>query len=150
MTINSYRSPSIQDVERETESASRKHYMDSLEAFRDVVIQSCKMTRDATTSTASAVSTTASVPPINSTNGAAEVTTLSAVPGVFFVISNFSRKVLGQTGDGHFSPIGGELLSAYFYISYFVVTTESKLLCSIVSFEAYRYDDFSSHACLSI
>ena len=24
-----------------------------------------------------------------------------------FVVSNFSRKVLGQTGDGHFSPIGG-------------------------------------------
>ena len=24
-----------------------------------------------------------------------------------FIIANFSRKVLGQTGDGHFSPIGG-------------------------------------------
>lgn len=26
----------------------------------------------------------------------------------FFIISNFSRQVLGQTGDGHFSPIGGK------------------------------------------
>ena len=24
-----------------------------------------------------------------------------------FIVANFSRKVLGQTGDGHFSPIGG-------------------------------------------
>jgi glutathione gamma-glutamylcysteinyltransferase len=28
-----------------------------------------------------------------------------------FVITNFSRKTLGQTGDGHFSPIGGINLS---------------------------------------
>lgn len=31
----------------------------------------------------------------------------SAVPSDFFLICNFSRKYLQQTGDGHFSPIGG-------------------------------------------
>ena len=25
----------------------------------------------------------------------------------FMMIANYSRKVLGQTGDGHFTPVGG-------------------------------------------
>ena len=35
-----------------------------------------------------------------------------------FIISHFSRKRLGQTGDGHFSPIGGSL---YFLVHKFAI-----------------------------
>jgi hypothetical protein len=67
---------------------SREQYDAGLKTFRDIVINSCKM---------------------NHGNEMMIDETAVALPDAFFVISNFSRKVLGQTGDGHFSPIGGEL-----------------------------------------
>lgn len=35
------------------------------------------------------------------------ISTCSSYKAESFIVSNFSRKTLGQTGDGHFSPIGG-------------------------------------------
>ena len=84
VSIKSHRSPSINDVE--SDANSKILYETGLERFRNIVIDSCKMKHHDTCTT-------------------------SEAPGIpcFFVICNFSRKVLGQTGDGHFSPIGGEL-----------------------------------------
>lgn len=77
--INSFRSPNLRHIQREQEE-----YTSGLSTFREHVMNSCTMKNP----------------------GGEGAGVASAVP-VFFVISNFSRKVLGQTGDGHFSPIGG-------------------------------------------
>ena len=96
VTINSYRSPNINHIEgeegkeenKENEDSAKQEYSEGLEVFRDVVKRSCVINHH-----------------VDTTGGVVEA---RMEPG-FFVICNFSRKVLGQTGDGHFSPIGGEL-----------------------------------------
>ena len=87
VTIDSYRSPSNFLVDTE----SQEQYAAGLEAFRKTVINSCAMIYEKAT---------------ESESERTEAGHCLSAP-VYFVISNFSRKVLGQTGDGHFSPIGG-------------------------------------------
>ena len=105
MTINSYRSPSIQDID--IDEQIREKYDAGLEAFREIVINSCKMNRE---------------------NEITDEAAALPLPG-YFVISNFSRQVLGQTGDGHFSPIGGILCYVYLYSVVFVMGKISVLTC---------------------
>ena len=81
--INSFQSPHISNIE--TDSEISEQYEIGLEEFREVVKSSCELER---------------VKEVG--HGIAN----EPAPD-FFVISNFSREFLGQTGDGHFSPVGG-------------------------------------------